>query len=48
MKKDCAAHLRGLVARDETIVAMGTAHELRTPGSDLDSGGGDTFIVVTE
>jgi len=48
MKKDCAAHLRGLVARHETIVAVGTAHELRTLGPDIDSGGGCTFIVVTE
>ena len=48
MKKDCAALLRGLVARDETIVAMGTAHELRTLGPHLGSGSGATFIVVTE
>jgi len=48
MKKDCAAHLRGLVARDETIVAVGTAQELRTLDPDIGSGGGSTFIVVTE
>ncbi len=48
MKKDCAAHLRDLVARDETIVAVGTAHELRTLGPDIGSGGGSTFIVVTK
>lgn len=39
MKKDFAAHLRGLVARHETIVAVGTAHELRTLGPDIGSGG---------
>lgn len=47
MKKDCEARLRDLVPADETVVAVGTAEELRSLGSDIGSGGGWTFIVVT-
>ncbi len=47
MKKECEAWLRGLVPADETVVAVGTAEELRSLGADIGSGGGWTFIVVT-
>ena len=47
MKKDCEAWLRGLVPPDETVVAAGTTEELRSLRSDIGSGGGWTFIVVT-
>jgi hypothetical protein len=47
MKKECETWLRGLVPGDETVVAVGTAEELRSLGSDIGSGGGWTFIVAT-
>ena len=47
MKKECETWLRGLVPADETIVAVGTAEELRSLGPDIGSGGGWTFIVAT-
>jgi hypothetical protein len=47
MKKECELWLSGLVAADETVVAVGTAEELRSLGPDIGSGGGWTFIVVT-
>lgn len=47
MKKECEAWLRGLVPPDETVVAVGTAEELRSLGPDIGSGGGWTFIVAT-
>lgn len=47
MKKECEAWLRGLVVPEEMIVAVGTAEELHSLGSDIGSGGGSTFIVVT-
>ena len=47
MKKECEERLRGLVPTDEPIVAVGTAEELRSLGSDIGSGGGWTFIVLT-
>ena len=47
MKKDCEARLRDLVAADETIVAVGTAEELRRLGPEIGSGAGWTFVVVT-
>ena len=39
--------LRDLVPQDEAIVAVGTAEELGELGSDIGSGGGWTFVVVT-
>jgi hypothetical protein len=48
MKKECEERLRGLVALDEPIAAVGTAEELRSLGPDIGSGGGWTFIVVTD
>jgi hypothetical protein len=47
MKKECEVRLRGLVPTDETIVAVGTAEELRSLGAYIGSGSGWTFIVVT-
>jgi hypothetical protein len=47
MKKECEARLRALVPADETVVAVGTAEELRRLGPDIGSGGGWTFVVVT-
>ncbi|MGH2826879.1 MAG: hypothetical protein ACRDKF_07890 [Actinomycetota bacterium] len=47
MKKECEARLRELVPESETIVAVGTAEELRKLGPDIGSGGGWTFVVVT-
>ena len=46
-KKACEARLRALVPAGETIVAVGTAEELRRTGPDIGSGGGWTFVVVT-
>jgi hypothetical protein len=42
LKKECEARLRDLVAEDEPILAVGTAEELRSLGSDIGSGGGWT------
>jgi hypothetical protein len=39
--------LRDLVPQDEAIIAVGTAEELRKLGSNIGSGGGWTFLVVT-
>ena len=47
MKRACETRLRSLVPREETIVAVGTAEELRELGHDIGSGGGWTFVVVT-
>jgi hypothetical protein len=47
MMKECEVRLRGLVPADETVVAVGTAEELRALGPDIGSGGGWTFIVAT-
>jgi hypothetical protein len=46
-KEECEARLRRLVRRDERILAVGTAEELDSLGSEIGSGGGWTFIVVT-
>lgn len=47
MRKECEQQLRGLVTENETILAVGTAEELSSLGSEIGSGGGFTFIVVT-
>jgi hypothetical protein len=47
LKKECEAGLRALVPEDEPILAVGIAEELRSLGSDIGSGGGWTFIVLT-
>ena len=47
MRRACETRLRDLVPREEAIVAVGTAEELRELGPDIGSGGGWTFVVVT-
>jgi hypothetical protein len=47
MRRDCETRLRDLVPQDEAIIAVGTAEELRKLGSNIGSGGGWTFLVVT-
>jgi hypothetical protein len=47
MKKECEARLRKLVPTDESVVAVGTAEELRSLGADIGSGSGWTLVVVT-
>ena len=47
MKRACETRLRDLVPREETIVAVGTAEQLRELGPNIGSGGGWTFVVVT-
>ena len=46
-KKYCEARLRALVPPDEGISSVGTAQELHKLDSDIGSGGGWTFLVVT-
>jgi len=48
MRRDCETRLRELVPPEETIVSVGTAEELRELSSDIRSGGGWTFVVVTD
>ena len=48
MRRACEARLRGLVPREETVVPVGTAEELRKLRSNIGSGGGWTFVVLTE
>lgn len=47
-KKECELRLRALMATDEAVLAVGTAEELRELTADLGSGGGWTFVVVTD
>jgi len=47
MRRACETRLRELVPPEETIVAVGTAEERRKLGSNIGSGGGWTFLVVT-
>ena len=47
MKKECEARLRGLVPEEEDVVAVGTAEQLGSLGTELGSGGGFTFLVLT-
>lgn len=47
MKEACEARLRALIPRQEPVVAVGTAEELKALETDVGSGGGWTFLVVT-
>ena len=47
MKEACKARLRALIPRQEPVVAVGTAEELKALETDIGSGGGWTFLVVT-
>jgi len=48
MRRDCETRLRELVPPEETIVSVGTAEELRELRPNIGSGGGWTFVVVTD
>jgi hypothetical protein len=48
MRRDCETRLRELVPPKETIVAVGRAEELRELRPNIGSGGGWTFVVVTD
>lgn len=47
-KKACEERLRALAGPGEEVVAVGTAEELRELKRDLGSGGGWTFMVLTD
>ena len=48
MRQECSARLLALVDADEQVVAKGTVDEMKELRHHIDSGGGWTFLVLTD